>query len=101
MTRSQRGDAASVRGNASGTHTRGIYGTNLHAFVAILERITAACRDDQGPAVDRESVAKWEDDQYVYFGTCLSDIEGDIDMNVHEGRLMVRLAKLADDSDLD
>jgi len=61
----------------------------------------AACRNDLVPAMDRESVGRWEDDHYVYFGACLPDVEGDIDMNIHEGRFMVRLAKLAEDSDRD
>ncbi len=100
MTRSQRGDAASV-GDASRAHARTIDGTDLHAVIAILGHIMAACRDDLLPAVDRDEVGRWEDDHYVYFGACLPELARDIDMNVHQGRFMVRLAKLAEDSDLD
>jgi len=101
MTGSQRSDPSPFRADASGTHAQTVDRTDLHALLAILRRIMAACRNDVHPAVDRESLGRWEDDQHVYFGARLSDSGRDVDINVHDGRFMVRLAKLSEDSGLD
>jgi hypothetical protein len=61
----------------------------------------AACRNDLLPAADRESLGRWEDDHYVYFENRLLNIGRDVDINVHEGRFMVRLTKLAESSGLE
>ena len=99
MTRSQRGDAASV-GDASHSRTDyRWYGSarrhrNPWAHHGCLSgRSAARSRSRRGRAL--------EDGHYVYFGACLPELARDIDMNVHQGRFMVRLAKLAEDSDLD
>jgi hypothetical protein len=101
MTGSQRGDGASVCVRGSGTHARSVDGTDLSALLAILGRVMAVCNDDLDHKSDRESVGRWEDDHYVYFGACLPGTGRDIVISVHEGRFMVRLAKLAEDSDSD
>ena len=101
MTGSQRSDASPFRADASGTLPRTVDRTDQHALLTILRRIMAACRNDLHPTVDRDSFGRWEDDHYVYFGARLSDSGRDVDINVHDGRFMVRLAKLPEDSGLD
>jgi hypothetical protein len=101
MTGSQRIDPSPFRADASGTLARTVDRTDLHALLAILRRIMEACRNDLHPAADREGLGRWEDDHYVYFGARLSDSGRDVDINVHDGRFMVRLTKLPEDSGLD
>ena len=101
MTGSQRSKSAPFRADPAGGHARSVDRTDLHAFLAILGHIMEVCRNDLLPDVERESLGQWEDEHYVYFGGRLLDIGGDVDLNVHEGRFMVRLAKLAEGSGLE
>jgi hypothetical protein len=101
MTGSQRSKPAPFRADPAGAHARSVDRTDLHALLAILGRIMAVCRNDLLPATDRESLRRWEDDHYVYFEDRLLNIGRDVDINVHEGRFMARLTKLADSSGLE
>jgi hypothetical protein len=59
----------------------------------MLEHIVATCRNGLRPGQDVVSLERWDDEYYVYFGARLPHTGRDIDINVHEGLLHVRLKK--------
>jgi hypothetical protein len=59
----------------------------------IVQHILAACLKDQPPDANRVDPERWEDEEYVYFGARIADPGRDVDINVHEGWLLVRLEK--------
>jgi hypothetical protein len=76
-----------------GDHAGDADRTDVDALLLILEQILAACCHKPRPGLDAGSLERWEDEHYVYFGARLHDTGRDIDINVHDGLLHVRLKK--------
>jgi hypothetical protein len=67
--------------------------TDEDALLLILERVLAVCCSRPRPGLDVGSLERWEDEYYVYFEARLHDTGRDMDINVHDGLLHVRLKK--------
>ena len=93
MTKSSKSEPVPSFDDASDGSAGNIDREDLQVILTILRLISAAGRGDPLHPEHRAGLESWEDDSYVYFGADMPDAGRDIDINVHEGQLMVRLEK--------
>jgi hypothetical protein len=98
MTEDSRTEPVPSRGDAAGAYPRSVERTDVDALLTILERIMAAGRPGVRPAASGEILRRWEDEHYIYFGARLPDNGRNVDINIHDGTLMIRLEKAPEEA---
>ena len=83
------------RGDVAGTRRRGVERSDVDLLLAILGRIMTAGRSEVPAAASGEALRRREDDDHLHFQAELPGNRIDIDINIYNRILMIRLEKVA------